>query len=111
MREARRSKACPMVSLWEVSMDADFLDQFKPRAEISSLPKVKEMCERSQSLILGLLRKIDMVEKENAKIRAKSKILWAAMLLSWLVVFAMKMNQEEVGGIKSNMFCNFVGVM
>ncbi|CAL2265036.1 unnamed protein product [Prunus armeniaca] len=51
-----------------------------------------EMCERSKSLIPGLLRKIDRVEKENAKIRAKSKILWAAMLLSWLVVFAMKMN-------------------
>ncbi|CAL8133882.1 unnamed protein product [Prunus armeniaca] len=43
------------------------------------------MCERSKSLIPGLLRKIDRVEKENAKIRAKSKILWAAMLLSWLV--------------------------
>ncbi|CAL8115965.1 unnamed protein product [Prunus armeniaca] len=85
-----------MVSLWEVSTDADFLDQFKTRAEISSLPKVKvvdaEMCERSKSLIPGFLRKIDRVEKENAKIRAKSKILWAAMLLSWLVVFAMKMN-------------------
>ncbi|CAL8175415.1 unnamed protein product [Prunus armeniaca] len=51
-----------------------------------------EMCERSKSLIPSLLRKIDRVEKENANIRAKSKILWAAMLLSWLVVFAMKMN-------------------
>ncbi|CAL2231282.1 unnamed protein product [Prunus armeniaca] len=30
-----------------------------------------EMCERSKSLIPGLLRKIDRVEKENAKIRAK----------------------------------------
>ncbi|CAL2231771.1 unnamed protein product [Prunus armeniaca] len=81
-----------MVSLWEVSTDADFLDQFKPRAKISSLPKVKEMCERLKSLIPGLLRKIDRVEKENANIRAKSKILWATMLLSWLVVFVMKMN-------------------
>ncbi|CAL8083198.1 unnamed protein product [Prunus armeniaca] len=27
-----------------------------------------EMCERSKSLIPGLLRKIDRVEKENAKI-------------------------------------------
>ncbi|CAL9027520.1 unnamed protein product [Prunus brigantina] len=44
------------------------------------------MCERSKSLILGLLRKIDRMEKENAKIRAKSKMLWAAMLLSWLVI-------------------------
>ncbi|KAL6275099.1 hypothetical protein ACE6H2_018700 [Prunus campanulata] len=51
-----------------------------------------EMCERSKSLIPGLLRKIDRVEKENANIRRKSKILWAAMLLSWLVVFAVKMN-------------------
>ena len=51
-----------------------------------------EMCERSKSLIPSLLRKIDRVEKENAKIQAKSRILWAAMLLSWLVVFAMKMN-------------------
>ncbi|CAL8171749.1 unnamed protein product [Prunus armeniaca] len=66
-REARRSKAWPMVSLCEVSTDADFLDQFNLRAEISSLPKVKgkwrqkmfdaEMCERSKSLIPGLLRK------------------------------------------------------
>ncbi|CAL8097284.1 unnamed protein product [Prunus armeniaca] len=51
-----------------------------------------EMRERSKSLIPGLLRKIDMMEKENAKIRAKSKILWAVMLLSWFVMFAMKMN-------------------
>ncbi|CAL2253713.1 unnamed protein product [Prunus armeniaca] len=68
-----RSKACPMVLLWEVSTDVDFVDHFKPRAEISSMPKVKEMCERSMSLIPSLLRKIDRVEKENAKIRAKSK--------------------------------------
>ncbi|CAL8115335.1 unnamed protein product [Prunus armeniaca] len=51
-----------------------------------------KMCEHSKSLIPGLLRKIDRVEKENAKIGAKSKILWVAMLLSWLVVFATKMN-------------------
>ncbi|CAL8994219.1 unnamed protein product [Prunus brigantina] len=75
-----------MVSLWEVSTNADFVDHFKPRAEISSQPKIKgkngsgekgcrffqwfdaEMCERSKSLIPGLLRKIDRVEKENAKI-------------------------------------------
>ncbi|CAL2239787.1 unnamed protein product [Prunus armeniaca] len=30
-----------------------------------------EMCEHSKSLIPSLLRKIDRVEKENAKIRAK----------------------------------------
>ncbi|KAI5312338.1 hypothetical protein L3X38_041511 [Prunus dulcis] len=36
-----RSKACPMVSLWEVSTDAGFVDHFKPRVEISNLPKVK----------------------------------------------------------------------
>ncbi|CAL8175177.1 unnamed protein product [Prunus armeniaca] len=51
-----------------------------------------KMCEHLKSLIPGLLWKIDRVEKENAKIRAKSKILGATMLLSWLVVFAMKMN-------------------
>ncbi|CAL8088329.1 unnamed protein product [Prunus armeniaca] len=88
----RRSKACPTMSLWEVSRNANFMDHFKPKAEISSLPKVKEMCESSKSLLLGLLKKIDRVEEENTKIRAKSSILWAAMLLSWLVVFAMKMN-------------------
>ncbi|CAL8990131.1 unnamed protein product, partial [Prunus brigantina] len=107
-REARRRTAWPMVSLWEVSTDADFLDQFKPMQRFLVCPESKvsmgekgcrffqwfdaEMCEHSKSLIPGLLRKIDRVEKENAKIRAKSKILWAAMLLSWLVVFAMKMN-------------------
>ncbi|CAL2229687.1 unnamed protein product [Prunus armeniaca] len=88
----RRSKACPTMSLWEVSRNANFMDHFKPKAEISSLPKVKEMCESSKSLLPGLLKKIDRVEEENTKIRAKSSILWAAMLLSWLVVFAMKMN-------------------
>ncbi|CAL8164416.1 unnamed protein product [Prunus armeniaca] len=62
--EARHAQWC----LWEVSTDANFLDQFKPRAEISSLSKVKEMCECSKSLIPGLLKKIDRVEKENANI-------------------------------------------
>ncbi|CAL2229688.1 unnamed protein product [Prunus armeniaca] len=67
-----------------------------PRRRFLVYPKSKwfdaEMCESSKSLLPGLLKKIDRVEEENTKIRAKSSILWAAMLLSWLVVFAMKMN-------------------
>ncbi|CAL2256187.1 unnamed protein product [Prunus armeniaca] len=75
--EARHAQQCHcgkltrMQTSWTTS---------KPRRRFLVCPKTKwfdaEMCERSKSLIPGLLRKIDRVEKENAKIRAKSRILW-----------------------------------
>ncbi|KAI5334988.1 hypothetical protein L3X38_025121 [Prunus dulcis] len=69
------------MSLWEVNTGADFVDHFKLGRRFLVYPKSKgsgerrcrffqwfdaEMCEHSKSLILGLLRKIDGVEKENA---------------------------------------------
>ncbi|BFG16214.1 hypothetical protein CerSpe_024880 [Prunus speciosa] len=45
-----------------------------------------EMCERSKVVILGLLKWRDKLENSLAKARRREKVLWAALVVSWMLI-------------------------
>ncbi|CAL9017349.1 unnamed protein product [Prunus brigantina] len=45
-----------------------------------------EMCERSKVVISGLLKSQDKLENSLAKARRREKILWAALVVSWMLI-------------------------
>ncbi|PQP95024.1 uncharacterized protein Pyn_39304 [Prunus yedoensis var. nudiflora] len=45
-----------------------------------------EMCERSKVVIPGLLKSRDKLENSLAKARCREKVLWAALVVSWMLV-------------------------
>ncbi|CAB4313566.1 unnamed protein product [Prunus armeniaca] len=45
-----------------------------------------EMCERSKVVIPGLLKSRDKLENSLAKARRKEKVLWATLVVSWMLI-------------------------
>ncbi|PQP93877.1 uncharacterized protein Pyn_17215 [Prunus yedoensis var. nudiflora] len=44
------------------------------------------MCERSKVVILGLLKWRDKLENSLAKARHREKVLWASLVVSWMLI-------------------------
>ncbi|CAL9023401.1 unnamed protein product [Prunus brigantina] len=45
-----------------------------------------EMCERSKVVIPGLLKSWDKLENSLAKARHREKVLWATLVVSWMLI-------------------------
>ncbi|BFG39388.1 hypothetical protein CerSpe_256620 [Prunus speciosa] len=45
-----------------------------------------EMCERSKVVIPGLLKSQDKLENSLAKARRIEKVLWASLVVSWMLI-------------------------
>ncbi|BFG15065.1 hypothetical protein CerSpe_013390 [Prunus speciosa] len=45
-----------------------------------------EMCESSKVVIPGLLKSRDKLENSLAKARRREKVLWAALVVSWMLI-------------------------
>ncbi|PQP95677.1 uncharacterized protein Pyn_21855 [Prunus yedoensis var. nudiflora] len=44
------------------------------------------MCERFQVVIPRLLKSLDKLENSLAKARRREKVLWAALVVSWMLI-------------------------
>ena len=55
------------------------------------------MCEQSKWLIPSLLRRVRMQEAENIRARHREKLLWFALVGSWILVLLKLLSEGGAG--------------